>query len=95
MIQLYAIQNNNKTSERTSLTRRQPRVGLTMTLLALIFMLWSCCERVRTEHPAYKHYSRQPSTEPIYTNTTNADYEDDSNMCHLSVRCPAIPTLCA
>mgnify|MGYP006892766156 FL=1 len=47
-------------------------------------------ERIHAEYYSYKHYSRHPT----YDNRTMMNNEDDSNMCHLSVRCPAIPALC-
>lgn len=42
----------------------------------------------------YRHYSRQPTGETTYDNQTLTNTDDESNMCHLSVRCPTPPLLC-
>jgi len=60
----------------------------------LIFIIFSYSEQLKAQYYPYKHYSRHPAGETVYDNDTISGNEEDSNMCHLSVRCPSIPTLC-
>ena len=63
-------------------------------LIASILIVTCLGHFVLTQKTSYRHYSRHSQTETHYENQTIPQHEDDSNMCHLSVRCPAIPTLC-
>ncbi len=65
-----------------------------MHFIVWIFILFSSFEQIKTQNHPYKHYSRHPTGETIYDNNTISGNEDDSSMCHLSVRCPAIPSFC-
>ena len=58
------------------------------------FILFSSFELFQTQSQLYKHYSRHPAGETNYENETMAGNDDDGGMCHLSVRCPAIPSFC-
>lgn len=61
-----------------------------------IFLLFSCNQpRISFgQHASYRHYSRHPTEQTSYDNETLINSEDDSHMCHLSVRCPNAPSLC-
>ncbi|CAF4974834.1 unnamed protein product, partial [Rotaria sp. Silwood1] len=48
---------------------------------------------VKAQYYPYKHYSRHSVNEPIYDNETIVEHDDDNGMCHLTVRCPSVPTL--
>jgi hypothetical protein len=63
-------------------------------LLILIIYFYSEQHLLFAQQYPYKHYSRHPASETGYNNETISGNEEDSNMCHLSVRCPSIPTLC-
>lgn len=62
----------------------------------LLFILIALCyfEQTQAQYHPYKHYARHPANENIYENATMAEQDDESDMCHLTVRCPAIPNLC-
>jgi len=65
--------------------------------LFLIFILFYCFDKyqiILAQNQPYRHYSRQQTSENVYANGTLTGMDDDSNMCHLSVRCPSLPTLC-
>lgn len=63
-------------------------------LFIITFLLISFFKQFQTEHHQYKHYSRHPIDPTVYDNQTIDTNDDDGNMCQLTVRCPAIPTLC-
>jgi hypothetical protein len=63
-------------------------------ILISSIIYWLHGMTVDAQHPSYRHYSRQSPSESIYDNQTNMSYDDDNNMCHLSVRCPSVPNLC-
>ncbi|CAF0857358.1 unnamed protein product [Adineta ricciae] len=58
-----------------------------------IFLLLIQCQILFAQNHQYRHYARQNTHEGSYTNDTLSNMDDDNNMCHLSVRCPAIPKL--
>jgi hypothetical protein len=60
-----------------------------------IFILFSIFQQFKTQSQPYKHYSRHHTGETTYDNETISGNDDDGGMCHLSVRCPAIPSFCA
>ncbi|CAF1041110.1 unnamed protein product [Rotaria sordida] len=59
----------------------------------LILIIFYYFEQLKAQHYPYKHYSRHPVSESIYDNTTITEYDDNSDMCHLSVRCPSVSNL--
>ncbi|CAF2592741.1 unnamed protein product [Rotaria sp. Silwood2] len=59
----------------------------------LILIIVYNFEQLQAHHYPYKHYSRHPVGETIYDNETITGNDDDSDMCHLSVRCPSVPSL--
>lgn len=62
--------------------------------ILIIFYCFHKHEVLLAQTYPYRHYSRHQINEPVYDNQTLIGIEDDSNMCHLSVRCPSAPTLC-
>ncbi|UJR15410.1 hypothetical protein I4U23_002357 [Adineta vaga] len=64
-----------------------------MRLYSIIFLIFYSFERIQTQYYPYKHYTRQAPSETVYINDTVKEYVDENDMCHLSVRCPAIPNL--
>jgi hypothetical protein len=68
-----------------------------MNSLFLILIIFYCFDKYQVllaQNYPYRHYSRHPISETFYDNQTLIGTDDDSNMCHLSVRCPSVPTLC-
>lgn len=60
-----------------------------------IIILFSYLTHSQAQFIPYKHYSRHPIGDTIYDNQTITENNDDDNgMCHLTVRCPAVPALC-
>ncbi|CAF3777628.1 unnamed protein product [Rotaria magnacalcarata] len=66
---------------------------MTNFFLVILIILYYF-EHVQTQYYPYKHYSRHPTSENIYDNETINGNDDDSNMCHITVRCPTVPNLC-
>ncbi|CAF1545893.1 unnamed protein product [Rotaria magnacalcarata] len=65
---------------------------MTNFFLVILIILYYF-EHVQTQYYPYKHYSRHPTSENIYDNETINGNDDDSNMCHITVRCPTVPNL--
>jgi predicted lactoylglutathione lyase len=66
-------------------------------IYSLFLIVLYCFDKqqiILAQHHTYQHYSRHPISETIYDNETLISTSDDSNMCHLSVRCPSVSTLC-
>ncbi len=61
--------------------------------LLVILIIFYSFQQFKANYYPYKHYSRHPTGEITYDNETISGNDDDSNMCHLSVRCPTIPML--
>jgi hypothetical protein len=63
--------------------------------ILIIFYYFDKYQILLAQNYPYRHYSRQPISQNIYDNQTLIGTDDDDgNMCHLSVRCPGVPTLC-
>jgi len=63
-------------------------------LVVILFYYFDKYQIILAQNHPYRHYSRQVNTnEKIYDNQTSISTNDDSNMCHLSVRCPAVPKI--
>ena len=45
------------------------------------------------QQTSYHHYNRQKGIESTYDNETLTTGDEESQMCHLSVRCPNIASL--
>jgi hypothetical protein len=68
-----------------------------MNSIVLIFTIVYCFDKYQillAQNYPYRHYSRQPISETSYDNQTLIGTDEDSNMCHLSVRCPSVTPLC-
>lgn len=66
----------------------------TLSIILIIFYWFDKHQILLAQNYQYRHYARQQINEPYYDNQTLINTEDDGNMCHLSVRCPSVPTLC-
>ncbi|CAF0966422.1 unnamed protein product [Adineta steineri] len=67
-----------------------------MNSLFLIFIIFYHFDKYQVllaENHPYRHYSRQQNNDNSYANATLNNPDDDSNMCHLSVRCPTLSTI--
>ncbi|CAF3626920.1 unnamed protein product [Rotaria socialis] len=67
-----------------------------MKFLVLFFAVVYYFEKYQVslaDNHSYKHYSRHLVNEKNYDNETLIDSDDESNMCHLAVKCPSASKL--